>query len=114
MRGISKRGIRGVALRLCCRALSKPQLEGIAHGQRRAPCTLRNLRVSFHPATKLRAELPDKGCVVVPRDRKAVDPSLALNSGCLLSHLIAHFALPGQADSLLLGERHLGGPGFVA
>ena len=87
-----------MALRLDRRTLGQPQLESIAHGQRRAPGTLRNLWMFFNPATKLRAKLPDKGGVVVPRDRKAVDSPLALHSGCLLFHLIAHFALPvGQA-----------------
>jgi hypothetical protein len=89
-------------------------LKGIAHGQRCAPGTLRNLRVFLNSATKLRAELPDKGRVVVSRDCKAVDPPLALNSGCLLFHVIAHFALPGRAGVLLLGESHVSGPGFIA
>src|SRR6476646_10561017 len=50
----------------------------------------------FNSATKLCAELPDKGRIIVPRDRKAIDPSLTLNPGLLLFHLIAHFALPGR------------------
>jgi hypothetical protein len=96
------------------RALGEPQLEGIAHGQRGASGTLRNLRMFLNSATKLRAELPDKGRVVVSRDCKAIDPSLALNSGCLLFHVIAHSALPDRAGVLLLGESHVSGPGFIA
>jgi hypothetical protein len=79
------------------RALGQPQLESIAHSQCGAPSTLRNLWMFFNPATKLSAKLPDKGRVVVPRDRKAIDSSLTLNSSCLLFHLIAHFALPDRA-----------------
>ena len=109
------RGMRalGKALRLDRRALGQPELERIAHGQCGTPGTLRNLWMFFNPATKLRAKLPDKGRVVVPRDRKAIDSSLTLNSSCLLSHLIAHFTLPDRAGVLLL-ESHVGGPRFIA
>jgi len=69
--------------------------------------------MSFDSPTELCAELPDKGRVIVSGDRKAVDPALALNAGCLLFHRIAHFALPGGAD-MLLGERHIGCPRFIA
>ena len=103
-----------MALRLDRRTLGQPQLESIAHGQRRAPGTLRNLWMFFNPATKLRAELPDKSRVLVPRDRKAIDPSLPLNPSCLLFHLIAHFMLPDRAGVLLLDESHVSGPGFIA
>ena len=96
------------------RALGKPELEGITYCQRGAASTLRNLRVFFNPATKLCAKLPDKGCVVIPRDRKAIDPSLTLNPGLLLFHLIAHFVLPSQAGVLLLGESYVGRPRFIA
>ncbi len=93
--------------------LGKPQLEGITHSQRGAPSTLRNLRISFDSATKLRAELPDKGRVLGPGDCKAIDPSLTLNPGCLLFHLIAHFALPGRAGVSLLGESHVSRPRLI-
>ena len=103
-----------MALWLDCRALGQPQLESIAHGQRGAPGTLRNLWMFFNPATKLRAKLPDKGRVVVPRDRKAIDSPLPLNSSGLLFHLITHFALPDRAGVLLLDESHVSGPSFIA
>jgi hypothetical protein len=101
------------ALQLGRSVLSKPFLKSITHSQRGTPCTLRNLWVSFDPATKLRAELPDKGRVLVLCDRKAVDPSLTLNPGCLLFHLIAHLALPGRAGVSLLGESHVRRPRLI-
>ena len=68
----------------------------------------------FNSTTKLRAELPDKGRVIVPRDRKAIDSPLPLNSSSLLFHLITHFALPDRAGVLLLDESHVSGPSFIA
>jgi hypothetical protein len=98
-------GSSGIALRLGRRPLGKPQLEGITHCQRGAPGTLRNLRIFFNPATKLGAELPDKGRVVVPRDRKAIDPSLALNPGLLLFHLICSLRAARSGRRFIVGRK---------
>jgi hypothetical protein len=68
----------------------------------------------FHSAPKLRAELPNKGGVIIPRDRKTIDPPLALNSGLLLFHRIALFVLPVQAGTSLLGEIYVGRPRLIA
>jgi hypothetical protein len=87
------RGFLSNALVSCL--LGQPVLERITHCQRGSPGTLWNLRMFFDAATKLRAKLPDKRRVVVPCDRKSVDPPLALDAGLLLFHRIAHSALPG-------------------